>query len=643
MYIPENKIEEIRLATNIVDVISEVVQLRKRGRNYLGLCPFHNEKTPSFTVSEDKQIYHCFGCHTGGNVFKFLMEYSKISFVEAVQELAGKAGITLDFVEDARPEEQSEQEILYDINHTAGRYFSDNLLNSIDGEFARSYFDNRKIKVKTMREFGLGYALPGRDSFVEFARSKKIDLEKTLQLGLIGKYNDGRLYDKFAGRIIFPIFSPNGRVVAFAGRILEKKENTAKYLNSPESPVYFKSKVLYGLSHAKDEIRRLDKAIIVEGYMDLISLYQAGIKNVVAVSGTALTDEQVQLLSRYTKNVVLLFDADTAGIKASMRSIEILLRKDMEIKIASLPGGEDPDSFVNSYGKEKFEDVIKLAQNFLEYQSAYYEKQGMFDDASGTAEAIRELVKPIALINDELKRTLLIKSISKKFNLREMLMESELEKVLKHNAKQASLPSRDKITPVIPEPEVQPEQPADSGAGEDEKKPKQLLTTEEYSVERDIVKLLFEGNKKIYDVVFGQVHPDDFLFEAHKKIVADVYTIYTEEENVEPDYLISRQQDPLLQNYLRELVIDSYYISKRWDTVESKEHILEKLMTDALTLFLMRKLKREIDTNHSYLKSAADPAEEKEILSNIRELSAEMRQLLGDSYRNFIDLTYRKN
>jgi DNA primase len=646
MRIPENKIEEIRLATNIVDVISEVVQLRKRGRNYIGLCPFHNEKTPSFTVSEDKQIFHCFGCHTGGNAFKFLMDYGKISFIESVQELAEKAGIHLDYEEDtSKPEEQSEQEILYDINHTAGRYFSDNLLNPGEGDYARSYFENRKIKIKTMREFGLGYALPERNSFVEFARSKNIDLEKALHLGLIGRYNDGRLYDKFAGRIIFPIFSPNGRVVAFAGRILEKKEGTAKYLNSPESQIYFKSRVLYGLSHAKDEIRRLDKAIIVEGYMDLISLYQAGVKNVVAVSGTALTDEQVQLLSRYTKNVVLLFDADTAGIKASMRSIEILLRKDMEIKVASLPGGEDPDSFVNSYGKEKFEDVIKQAQNFLEYQTAFYEKQGMFEDASKTAEAIRELVKPIAIINDELKRTLLIKSISKKFNLREMLMESELEKALAKNAK-LSAPhnqNKGKSDLVIPEPEPEPKEEALPEEEEEEKESAKFLTTEEYSVERDIIKLLFEGEKKIQEEIFRQIHPDDFLFEAHKKIVTDVYTSYMEEENVEPDYLISKQQDPLLQNYLRELVIDSYYISKRWDTIESKEAILEKLLSDAITLFLMRKLKREIDNNHSYLQDARDPVEEIEILTNIKELTAEMHGLIGGSNRNFIDLTIRKN
>ncbi len=435
MRIPESKIEEIRSSASIVDIISNHVQLRKRGKNYIGLCPFHSEKTPSFTVSEEKQIFHCFGCHTGGNVFKFLMEYEKISFIESVQELAEKLGIALEFDEEAGAEKQSEQELLYEINTAVARYFSDNLLKEEKGEIARKYFENRKIKVQTIRSFGLGYALPGRDDLVNYLTDKKINIERSLNLGLISSYEDGRLYDKFSGRIIFPIFSPNGRVVGFAGRVLDSEQKAAKYLNSPESLIYIKGRTLYGLSLAKDEIRKLDMAIVVEGYMDLISLYQNGIKNVVAVSGTAFTDEQVQLLSRYTKNVVLLFDSDTAGIKASMRSIEILLKKDMDIKIASVPEGEDPDSYVTKYGKEKFDEIIHRAQNFLEYQSAQYESRGMFNDPVKMAEAIRELVKPVALINDELKRVLLIKTIAKKFNLREKLLEEELTKALREQNK----------------------------------------------------------------------------------------------------------------------------------------------------------------------------------------------------------------
>ncbi|MEJ2104689.1 MAG: DNA primase, partial [Ignavibacteriaceae bacterium] len=306
MRIPESKIEEIRESINIVDVISQYVQLRKRGKNYVGLCPFHSEKTPSFTVSDEKQIFHCFGCHTGGNVFKFLTEYHKISFVEAVQELAEQQGITIEFDKEAYTEQQSEQEVLYDINTEAARYFLNNLLNDDEGETARKYLQERNIKTQTLRSFGLGYALRGWENFINYAKGRKLNLDKCLQLGLIGKTSEGKLYDKFPGRLIFPIFSPNGRVVAFAGRVLDPKDTGAKYINSPESLIYIKGRILYGLSFAKDEIRRLDKAIIVEGYMDLISLYQSGVKNVVAVSGTALTDDQVQLLSRYTTNVVLL-------------------------------------------------------------------------------------------------------------------------------------------------------------------------------------------------------------------------------------------------------------------------------------------------------------------------------------------------
>jgi len=370
MRIPENKIEEIRSTASAVDIISEYVQLRKRGKNYVGLCPFHNEKTPSFTVSDEKQIFHCFGCHTGGNVFKFLMEYKKISFVEAIQELADQLGIPLEYEESAGYEEhQTEQEILYDINTEAAKYFLNNLLNEAEGEGVRKYLEERNIKIQTIRAFGLGYTLRGWENIINFAKRKKIDLDKAVKLGLIGKSDDGRFYDKLPGRLIFPIFSPNGRVVAFAGRILDQTDKSlpagrqgAKYINSPESLIYSKSKILYGLSFAKDEIRRLNKAILVEGYMDLISLYQSGVKNVVAVSGTALTDDQVQLLSRYTKDVVLLFDSDTAGIKASMRSIEVLLKQDMEVKIVSLPEGEDPDSYVNKFGKDKFDDLVKKSR-----------------------------------------------------------------------------------------------------------------------------------------------------------------------------------------------------------------------------------------------------------------------------------------
>lgn len=588
MKISEQKIDEIRAAANIVDIISESVQLRKRGKNFLGLCPFHTEKTPSFTVSEEKQIYHCFGCHSGGNVFKFLMEYEKISFVESVQELAEKLGIQLEVEENVNSEFQDEQEILYDINIEAAKYFSNNLLNDSEGQIARDYFQKRNIKVQTMRAFGLGYALNGWENLVNFLHQKKINLEKALQLGLISRNKDGRIYDTLPGRIIFPIFSPNGRVVAFAGRKLRDSDGGGKYINSPESAIYVKGKILYGLSHAKDEIRKLNKAILVEGYMDLISLYQNGIKNVVAVSGTALTEDQVLLLSRYTKNVVLLFDSDTAGIKASMRSIELLLKKEFEIKIASLPAGEDPDSFVNKFGKEKFEDFINRAQNFLEYQTAYYDSQGMFNDPATMTDAIRELVKPIALISDELKRSLLIKTIAKKFNLREMLIEAELDKVLLQRRTQLTAEAR--------------------RTEQTQKQDEQLKLTPDkitvnpvlYNLEKEIIKLLFEGNKGTSEIILSNLSEKDFIVAIHQKIFATALANYQEVKVLSVAAIIQKFDDEDIQNYLHEISFEKYTISSNWketNPTESSEIIYKKLAKDCIIKLKELKIDGEINQN----------------------------------------------
>ena len=612
MRIPESKIEEIRSAVSIVDVISGYVQLRKRGRNYLGLCPFHSEKTPSFTVSEEKQIFHCFGCHAGGNVYKFLMDYEKISFVEAVQELARQLGIDIEYESVPGDERQSEQEVLYDVNTEAAKYFYNNLQNSDEGEIARKYLKERKIKPQTITSFGLGYALRGWENFVNIAKEKKLNMDKVVELGLLGKNDEGRFYDKFAGRLIFPVFSPNGRVVAFAGRILDEREKTAKYLNSPESLIYIKGRILYGLSFAKDEIRKLDKAILVEGYMDLISLYQSGIKNVVAVSGTALTDEQVQLLSRYTKNVVLLFDADTAGIKASMRSIELLLKRDVEVKIAALPGGEDPDSFINNYGKEKFEEIISYAQNFLEYQSEHYEKQGMFTDPAKLTDAIRELVKSAALINDELKRNLLIKSIAKKFNLREILIENELEKILKKNK---SFPKT--IKPVSGENTAKTiiETVSDT-----------KISDSEFSTEKEIIKLLFEGDKEIVELIFHHIDQYDFNISFNRKLFSLVTETHDEGKQIVAGALLDKLNDEKSEAYLRELSFEKHGISKIWDDIypgENKKLVLMKYVRDTLRKFKLQQINRAINENHKKLEFTEQENEKLELMKKNLDLEKE--------------------
>ena len=623
MRVPESKIEEIRSSASIVDVISGYVQLRKRGRNYIGLCPFHSEKTPSFTVSEDKQIFHCFGCHAGGNVFKFLMDYEKISFIEAVQELAGQLGINIEYESTPGDEKQSEQEVFYDINTEAAKYFYNNLHNSDEGEIARKYLQERKIKSQTIKTFGLGYALRGWENFLNFVKENKLDIDKVVELGILIKSDDGRYHDRFAGRLIYPIFSPNGRVVAFAGRILDEREKAAKYLNSPESSVYIKGRILYGLSFAKDEIRKLDKAILVEGYMDLISLFQAGIKNVVAVSGTALTEEQVQLLSRYTKNVVLLFDADAAGIKASMRSIELLLKKDIEVKIATLPAGEDPDSYVNKYGKDDFDEQIKKAENFLEYQSEYFEKQGLFSDPAEMTNAIRELVKSAALINDELKRNILIKTIAKKFSLREILIENELEKILK----------KERTTTKI-------SRPANNQNATSEIlhiPPDINISDSEFSTEKEIIKLLFEGNKDIIELIIHYVDPDSFGVSYNRELFSLVADTFDEGEDVIAGALLDKLDDEKARSYLREITFEKYGISKIWEDIYpgvDEKQVLIKYAKDTLIKFKLQQIDKAINENHRKLEETIEEDAklaimkkkvelEKDKLAVIKELSSE--------------------
>lgn len=611
MRIPENKIEEIRSASNIVDIISEFISLRKRGKNYIGLCPFHNEKTPSFTVSEEKQIFNCFGCHSGGNVFKFLMDYEKISFIESVKSIADRLGILIEYEDQQNSEKQSELEILYDVNDFAAKYFSNILLNEPEGEIGRKYFHQRKIKTQTMRAFGLGYSPSKRDAFLEYAKNH-IDLDRALQLGLVGKGNEGYLFDKFSGRIIFPIDSPNGRVVGFGGRILEKNEYAAKYLNSPESIIYTKGKILYGLSYAKDEIRRLNKVIMVEGYMDLVSLFQNGIKNVIAVSGTALTDDQVLLLSRYTKNIVLLFDADIAGIKASMRSIEILLRKDFEIKIASLPKGEDPDSYVNQFGKEKFDDLIKQAVSFHEYQTTLYEAEGYFTDSSRSAEAVRNLVKSLSFIEDELKRNFYIKNISKKFGLREKLLESELDKILVKENRQDKFPKeKTQSNKIFPNKEVK-------------------ITEEVQFLERDVILLFISENTEIIKFIFAHMNPEEFVIELNRKIAELVYEEFNKKGSFEVASVINNINDEEVRGYLQKLSIDKYSISSEWEKLyPGKDNftILSRLVKDSMKKFKTLQIENQITDILLQVEEASSNEEQVELLPILNQYYSDKLRL----------------
>ncbi|MDL1892144.1 DNA primase, partial [Sphingobacteriales bacterium CHB3] len=368
MRIPESKIEEVRRASDIVDVISGYVRLKKRGKNFLGLCPFHTEKTPSFNVSPERQMYHCFGCGVGGNVLTFVMEHEKVSFVEAVRTLAERAGILLpeEGVEDK--EKITESEALYNACRSAARFFHENMMNTVEGQLALEYFRHRGFKEETIRSFGLGYSMNGWDSLLKVAQRENIPVDVMEKAGLLIKREDGSgHYDRFRGRAMFPIFSVTGRVIGFGARKLRKDDPLpGKYINSPETPIYSKSRSLYGIFQAKEAIREHEYAILVEGYADLISVYQEGMKNIVASSGTALTEEQIDLIGRYARKITLVYDADSAGSKATMRGVDLIIEQGLDVRVAALPEGDDPDSFVKKNGGEAFGKLLDTAASFLD-------------------------------------------------------------------------------------------------------------------------------------------------------------------------------------------------------------------------------------------------------------------------------------
>ncbi len=359
--------EEVRKAADIVEVIGQYVQLKKRGQNYIGLCPFHSEKSPSFTVNQNKQIYHCFGCGRGGDIFAFWMEYHNVAFPQSLEDLAERYNIPLRRDRNVFAEKKKTElkEQLFKINNLAGSYFHTMLVKSADGKPGRDYFSQRKISQEIIARFQLGYVPDKWDGLVNYFKSKNLSLEKAAKAGLLIPRKNGNYYDRFRGRIIFPIFDLNNHVIGFGGRILD--DSLPKYINTPETPIYHKGYSLYGLDSAFKDIREKGLAIIVEGYMDVLALRQHGISNVVASLGTALTSDQIRRLKGYTKDVIALFDPDDAGREAALKSFPLFVSEGISSKVLVLPQGEDPDSFVNRHGSDTFREMLKKATPIFDF------------------------------------------------------------------------------------------------------------------------------------------------------------------------------------------------------------------------------------------------------------------------------------
>jgi DNA primase len=450
-FIPEEKISEIKNAADIVDIVSESVLLKKAGKNYIGLCPFHSEKTPSFTVSPEKQIFHCFGCSTGGNVFSFLMKQEGFSFPEAARHLAKRYGVAIP-ERKLSPDQKrkiNERESVLDINRRAGAFYHQGLLNSSAGQKARSYLSERGISEKTINDFKLGYAYDGWDHLLRFFSNKRISPVLLEKSGLIlSRKNKSGHYDRFRNRIMFPIFDVNMQVVGFGGRVLD--DTLPKYLNSPETAVYSKSRSLYGIHRAKDKCRAAGTVFIVEGYLDLLALHQHGIENTVATLGTALTPEHVKLLKRYARRMVLVYDSDEAGIRSARRCVETFWKEHVDFRrqdvfseekadthILVLPADHDPDSFVFEYGAQAFLEAASESPGIITFlMDCAVREHGLTTE--GTIRIISALQEPLAAINDQIAQAVYIQKLAERIGVAESAILERIRAVANRRSQSAA-------------------------------------------------------------------------------------------------------------------------------------------------------------------------------------------------------------
>ena len=431
--IPKLTIDNIFEASKIEEVVQDFISLKKRGANLIGKCPFHDEKTPSFTVSPSKNIFKCFGCGKGGNPVNFIMEHEKLSYPQALEYLAQKYNIIIEKLELSPDQKKKleKSEGLYIINNIASKFYKNSLLNSKEGKhIALSYLYSRGFNYEIIDKFDIGFCFNKNETFYNYAENLKYSKNLILNSGLCFKKNN-KIIERFVNRIIFPIHSLSGRVLGFGGRILKQDKNLAKYINSSENEIYIKNKILYGIYQSKSEIIKHNKCFVVEGYTDVLSLHQNGIKNTVASSGTALTEGQIKLISRFTNNITLLFDGDEAGIKASLKGVNLILKNGLNIKVINFPKGEDPDSFAKNHGKSMLQSFLsENEKDFIDFRLNIISDKDKKDPIK-RSNLIKELSLSISLISDPITRAVYSQDLSKKLEISESLINSNINSIVK--------------------------------------------------------------------------------------------------------------------------------------------------------------------------------------------------------------------
>lgn len=692
--IDQPTIDRILDAANIVDVVSEFVTLRKRGVNYVGLCPFHDDKSPSFYVSPAKNICKCFACGEGGTAVHFIMKHEQIGYFDALRFLAKKYNIEIEERElsDEEKRIRSDQESMFIVNAWAQQYFSQMLYEHVEGKtVGMRYFIERGFREETIRKFQLGYSLDQRDALYQQALRKGYKKEYLEKTGLVIAYENGNVNDRFRGRVIFPVHSLSGKVVAFGGRVLKKDEKTAKYVNSPESPIYHKSNELYGIYFAKQAIVKADRCYLVEGYTDVISMHQSGVENVVASSGTALTHGQIRLIHRFTNNITVLYDGDAAGIKAAIRGIDLLLDEGMNVKVVLLPDGEDPDSFARSHSATEFTEFIRQHEtDFIRFKTKLLLADAGNDPVKRAA-LIGDIIRTIAIVPDDITRTIYIRECSAMMEIDEQVVLNQVNKQrLSKNEQKPSVPVTNRSTTEILPPDysiaepsgqmqevpvataepVSDQLPPDfppppeeefSGSNEMPEIPPsapveetQVMTRQRSPYEAFEIALLRYvvryGERVLYDYVDEEtkerivmrvaefirddLERDDLSFYTpiFKQMLDEAANRCDEETFIAHRYFLSHP-DPLVSRVAANLMSEKYQLSKyhfKFREVEQEEDKLDQLVVRDLFAFKEAYIMRQLKEKQEQLKqlSSADPEQIMTVMKEIAQLN-EIKKVLS--------------
>jgi len=613
--ITQETIQAVQNSAQIEEVVADFLSLKKKGQNLWACCPFHQEKTPSFSVSPTKGFYKCFGCGAAGDAITFIREIEGISFVEAVKYLANKYGIP---IQEADPHEQQAQrykkDSLYILLNLAKEYYINILRQHDEGQtIGLSYLKERSFSEPFIKQFELGYSLDAWDAFYQFAKNKGYEEVLLEKAGLVIQ-KEHKTYDRFRGRIIFPIHNVSGKVIAMGARLLKTNSQQPKYINSPETDIYRKSETLYGIFQAKHQIKQKDNCYLVEGYTDVISLHMAGITNVVASSGTSLTEEQVQLISRFTQHITIVFDGDPAGIKAALRGIDMVLAKGLNVKIVLLPEGEDPDNYAHKVEAAALQNYLEeRAQDFITFKTTLL-IQSAQGDPIRKAGAIQEIIQSIAVIPDAVKRALLTQQCSKLLGVDEAVLSAEQNKLSsQREAEQRRRGERLLRTPIAPmtlSSRVEPGHKLEDSIKACERESVRMLLS--YGTAR------IEGEKPLYAYLLQELEEVHFRTPEYREIIGQFQHQLAQGNVVDATYFI-QHQDETIQKTAIDLTASPYEVSEHWEeqhqiyTVKEEDNLHQTVFKNILRLKL-RLIQQLIEDNRAGLQGDLDPEEEEKLL-----------------------------